>query len=363
MKKICLIIIIAMLLSSCNNDKDAIIASLEVENQQLKGQVSTELSSEDSLESYTTSDFDSETKKASDEEIKEYVNYLIYDYYKDKDDFKETTFIYHNITQANMKYTERKPLYLYMGLKDTSRITLHIVARYSGENWLFFNKAQIKTDDGVYTIFDNIASYDKTEDVLSYGKVIELYDLHPVSDTVIDLFNKLNPEKSYVVRLSGKDHYKEYEIESSEVKAFQETIACYEKIKDVLESRIIPQDYLKAKEEGIIETKAFHYLDRSEAAKYRSLSSDDLLVIAVSYYDENTYLCADWRYGGYTVHEMNIEIDGDTVTLTSKENEDFKVICYSDNSTTVIRDGEEFHYKKERVTTRSPYTYLNKNIH
>jgi hypothetical protein len=128
MKKICLVAFIAAVLVSCNNNKNAIIASLEAENQQLKSQVSAEQSGEDNSEpGNEKSELASESgeyrelKKASDEEIEDYINHTasLNGFNKQKDDFKETTFYMHS-SISELKNNS-------FNVRDTTNICLYFI--------------------------------------------------------------------------------------------------------------------------------------------------------------------------------------------------------------------------------------------
>ena len=229
-----LIILVCSFLVSCNNPTESTKTSPEISETEQTVPIKT----------------------FSDNEIQKYIDNLTNDFYINKDDFKETTFVYDKNTHANIEKEDIEPLYLYMGLRDTSHVALHLVGAYRGYDWIFFNKAQIKTEESIVTLFDNIASYDKHEEVLSNGKVYESYDLCPIDGKLIRTLKNLDSDKSYTLRFTGKDYYYEYEIKPDEVKSIQNTITCYEQIKDVIETRIIPEPETEAPETEAPETEA-----------------------------------------------------------------------------------------------------------
>lgn len=220
-----LVIVIAVYLKTTGNNP----------NEQVKNSISQETVVESVKET--------QVPKASNDEIKGYIKRITSDFIKNTDEFNEIDFLYYpSIAQkTNSGIDVSETLYAYIAMKDTSKPVLHLVVRYKGYSWLFFNKAQIKLDDRKITIFDNVQSYDKLEEVLTGGNVLEKYDMHPVSNTLINDLMNLNSKNTYTMRLNGTDHYKDIEIKPSTVKALQETIECYKSINKVIETGIIPE--------------------------------------------------------------------------------------------------------------------------
>ena len=187
---------------------------------------------------------------ASSEDLKKYIDYFLIDknFVINKDKFQETIFAY------SSKIAEKKSdniifngtLYSYISINDkTADVSLHLVGRHSGKDWVFFNKAQLDGDDGVFTIFDNISSSDKTEKVLDSGSVVEKYDMSPVSESIINNIKKLGATKTYIIRFTGKDSYIEYSVKPEEIQALQETINVYQELKEISKTKRLPNDYNK----------------------------------------------------------------------------------------------------------------------
>ncbi|OON85534.1 hypothetical protein BXO88_12155 [Oribacterium sp. C9] len=315
----------------------------------------------------------------SDEKILDYINKITKGFVCEKDDFKETSFIYH--IQANKS---KDPLYMYIGIKGTTHLSLHIVCRHNGASWIFFNKAQLKADNGVFTIFDNIASYDKYEDVTYNGKVIEKYDLHPVNDNLIDSFNKLSSNKSYTLRLSGKDHYREYEIEPNQIQAIQETIDCYKKIKDVLETRIVPKDNtnvntntkeselskqeIPSKRESQSSDGEF-YIDvqsiggQFAPAKYINIDDDSLaFVISQTWDDHMLYKYSEIGTGDTSSRKLTAKFENDKLILTSNDGYDVTITCDSKGNAICKKNGvEQSNVNERKLDSMDKKQPLSKN--
>lgn len=290
--------------------------------------------------------------KASDEEIKTYItgqaysdHFLLYN-----DDFKETTFIMHsNIGRFNNdSLTSSEPLYAYISMKGTSSATLHLVGKHKGYDWIFFNKAQVKGDDGVFTIFDNVESYDKREDVTANGQVLESYDLHPVNSILIKSFDKLNPEKSYKLRFSGKDYYKEYDIPPTSVYAIQKTIRFYEKIIDILETREIP------KASNSRQDSEDYYIDveligDSSPAKYINIDNESLgFIISQTWDDDEIYKYSEIGTGDTSSRKLIARFSDDKLILSSNDDSDLTITCYSNGNASYQKNGIVQSYMNSR---------------
>jgi len=121
--------------------------------------------------------------------------------YKTYDKFKDTTFYRHEYSLKNYNIPE-----VYV-VKDQDKIGYRFVARYAGEDWIFFTKIYFVNDEGDRLLF-TVKSYNKKTDI-SYG-VKESIDIL-LSEQQRKQLIKVLSSSDVTMRLEGK-YYKEYKI-------------------------------------------------------------------------------------------------------------------------------------------------------
>lgn len=126
-------------------------------------------------------------------------------------------------------------LSLYIGQKEND-IWLRLKISYYGDDWIFFDKAQLLI--GNYTCTIPFDKYEDKDTDNSGGKVWEWIDV-PVDETLITSIGALGTADKASIRLSGK-YSDERDITSIEQKAFQQVLDGYMHLLSQGYSGIIP---------------------------------------------------------------------------------------------------------------------------
>ena len=140
---------------------------------------------------------------------------------KDEDKFEHTTWYKNSLFTHNANSNH---LSLYIGQKEND-IWLRLFISYCGDDWIFFDKAQVLMNDYACTIpFDRHKDKDTDN---SGGKVWEWIDV-PVDEVLMQgICNLASPELTTCkLRLSGK-YAHERDITPAEKKAFQQVLDGY----------------------------------------------------------------------------------------------------------------------------------------
>lgn len=151
---------------------------------------------------------------------------------KDDDKFEHTTW-YKNSLFTHEASSDH--LSLYIGQKEND-IWLRLFISYYGDDWIFFDKAQLLIGNYSCTIPFN--KYEDKDTDNSGGKVWEWIDV-PVDETLITSIGALGTADKATLRLSGK-YSDERDITSIEKKAFQQVLDGYMHLLSQGNTGIIP---------------------------------------------------------------------------------------------------------------------------
>lgn len=174
-----------------------------------------------------------ELKELKEEDIDANVS-LLTDVY---DSFDETHFYYssHSVfegVEGNTYYNNcENGLYFYI-VRKGNEVLLRSVFKYSGDDWIFFDKIAIKTGGEVYDI--SINEYDVKRDVHDSGSVTEVYDC-VASEELIDIADKILENKDGVIKLSGDKEYITTLAPAPDRIAIREVVTAYETIMKTIE--------------------------------------------------------------------------------------------------------------------------------
>ena len=134
------------------------------------------------------------------------------------DEFKDVSFIRHKYF---FRIRADQPIEIY----EVKNSNLRIVFKYSGSDWIFFEKAILINSSGNKIEF-NFKTYDKITDVRSGGTVHESIDLYLSDSEAQELLSILSVPGNKKVRLSGK-YYKDYILYNNKLIALKEIIEHY----------------------------------------------------------------------------------------------------------------------------------------
>lgn len=143
-----------------------------------------------------------------------------------KDEFEDVAFYYGNNI---IPYINTSRIYLYMPYKEGGRPGLRMKIQYSGEDWIFWNEAEVKVDGEKFNLY-GMGSVKRDNDG---GEVWETTDSQVGESGGMDgkanleVIRKIANSKKTLLRLSGK-YRKDRTITSSEKKAMKEVLEVYD---------------------------------------------------------------------------------------------------------------------------------------
>lgn len=149
-----------------------------------------------------------------------------------KDEFEETAFYYGN----SKPYSNTNNLYAYMPYSKGKLPGLRLKLQYAGDDWLFFNKAELKVDERKMEI-KGLGSVDRDN---SGGKVWEWVDLD-ISSSNFQSINNLTvmrmvaSSKKTTLRLSGDKYRKDRTISPKEKRSIKMVLDAYDKITEAMD--------------------------------------------------------------------------------------------------------------------------------
>lgn len=149
------------------------------------------------------------------------------------DDFEEVSFYYGG---GVIPYTNINRLFLYMPYKDGSRPSLRMKVQYAGEDWIFWNEAELKVDGEKMSLL-GMGTVDRDNDG---GKVWEFTDSRVDRNSMDDennlrVIREVATSKTTTIRLSGK-YRNDRTITNSEKKAMREILEAYDSIMEELKN-------------------------------------------------------------------------------------------------------------------------------
>lgn len=141
-----------------------------------------------------------------------------------RDKFNDITFY---IDRTTPYYADNNKFYLYIGMREGSEPYLRMEVRYSDDDWLFVDQAEIKIDGSVYD-FDLSSSDWETDN--GSGDIWEWADV-PATEYHLSIIDKVINSKSAVIRFTGSQYYDDRTISSTQKRAFVNVLNAYEALK------------------------------------------------------------------------------------------------------------------------------------
>jgi|GEM_PF-2196575 len=141
-----------------------------------------------------------------------------------KDKFNGITFYKDRSTPYYANYST---FHLYIGKSSGSDPYLRFVVRYSDDDWLFVESAEINIDGSRYDL--NVSSSEWERDNGS-GDIWEWIDIVP-SDYHLDLVDKIINSRSAVIRFYGSQYRNDRTISSSQKNGLKNILNAYEALK------------------------------------------------------------------------------------------------------------------------------------
>lgn len=160
-----------------------------------------------------------EQEKARQEERK---SSLISSMKVTKDDFKECTFY----EPSRMPYYNnvRSCVLPYIGQNSNGHKWIVIRYDYAGDEWVFFTKVTILTDEGRYE--KEVEYFDRTTGV-GGGMVGELYDDVNTTSADIKMLEDMASSANVRVRFEGSDYYRDITIGDKDKTAIKDVLELY----------------------------------------------------------------------------------------------------------------------------------------
>jgi tetratricopeptide (TPR) repeat protein len=141
-----------------------------------------------------------------------------------KDKFNEITFYTDRTTPY---YADNSKFYLYIGKRAGSEPYLRMEVRYSDDDWLFVDRAEIKVDGSVYDFELSSSDWDRDN---GSGDIWEWADV-PATEYHLTIIDKVINSKSAVIRFTGSQYYDDRSISSTQKRAFVNVLNAYEALK------------------------------------------------------------------------------------------------------------------------------------
>ena len=136
----------------------------------------------------------------------------------EKDSFKGISWYQ---DKSSPKYRNSNGFYLYFGTKGASPF-LRFVIQYYGEDWLFIEKYLFNIDGDTYEIDPGYGVVERDSD----SKVWEWLEKAPDNGEV-ELLRKIIKSKKAVMRIEGRQYYKDVTISTTQKKALGRVLTVY----------------------------------------------------------------------------------------------------------------------------------------
>lgn len=137
-----------------------------------------------------------------------------------KDDVKNLKFYY---DQSSPRYVNASGFYLYAGQKSKNDPYLFLEIQYFGSDWLFIQSYFFNIDGETYEITPNYGDIETDND----SDVWEWYNQPATADN-IEMIQKIIKSKKTVVRLEGRQYYKDVTVTQAQKKALQNVLTVYQ---------------------------------------------------------------------------------------------------------------------------------------
>lgn len=160
-------------------------------------------------------------KQQAEKEKKEKLDAALSHLTKEKDDVTDTTWY----KGYNLENNNFNGISTYIGQKNGA-VALRYVLSYHGQDWIFFEKIYIKTENKTHE-FD-IPTYKKESKVLFGNGVVEYFDGQVDRTKVYEALKDLSAAQNATLRLSGQHHKEDYTVTQEQKQAIKYTIDAFE---------------------------------------------------------------------------------------------------------------------------------------
>lgn len=137
------------------------------------------------------------------------------------DEFQQTDFIKYSY------FRNDSPISLYIGKRDTQK-DLHVVFKYDGKDWIFFDNAILVNAEGQKIEFE-FNSWDRKEDIGYNADVSEKFDEVLQEKKILELRTLLNGT-GVKLRLAGKHDAMDYSLDKEYQEAIKDVIKKYDEL-------------------------------------------------------------------------------------------------------------------------------------
>lgn len=137
-----------------------------------------------------------------------------------KDEVRNLKF-YHD--KSSPQYRNRNAFELYVGQDSSSEPWLRFNIQYYGDEWLFIESYFVNVDGETYKITPNFGEVERDND----SDVWEWYDVN-ASDENIEMIQKIIKSKKTIVRLEGRQYYKDVIITQTQKVALKNVLTVYQ---------------------------------------------------------------------------------------------------------------------------------------
>lgn len=139
---------------------------------------------------------------------------------KNTDEMKEITWYRDRNTT---RYNNVNSFHLYMGKKENGSPWLRLRIQYKGDDWLFIDNYNIKTDNDTY----DVRPTERIERDNGVGGIWEWYD-ESLNSRTYSMIQDIITSKSVKIRHNGKQYYRDRRISSREKSALKNVLDAYE---------------------------------------------------------------------------------------------------------------------------------------
>jgi hypothetical protein len=141
-----------------------------------------------------------------------------------RDKFNNYSFYYDRTTPY---YADNNKFFLYIGQAPGSDPYLRMELRYSDDDWLFVDYAEINIDGSVYE-FDISSSEWETDN--GSGDIWEWADVTP-TNSHLSIIDKVINSKSAIIRFTGSKYRDDVTVSSTQKRAFVNVLNAFEALK------------------------------------------------------------------------------------------------------------------------------------
>jgi hypothetical protein len=137
-----------------------------------------------------------------------------------KDEVKNIKWYY---DKTSPRFVNYNGFYLYMGREGEGEPWLRLKIQYAGEDWLFIESYYINVDGETFQISPSYGEIERDND----STVWEWYDATP-SSTDLYMLQKIANSKKTVMRIEGRQYYKDVTITQTQKNAIRNILTAYQ---------------------------------------------------------------------------------------------------------------------------------------